>query len=79
VLPGPKASDHFTTLLDAAAALARSVGMVNVLAGVNTSREEAYLQMLQRGFRSRMHLILMHRPNEAGYCRGGLFVLDDWR
>ena len=79
VRPGPKASDHFSALLDAAAALARSVGMANVLAGVNTSREEAYLQMLRRGFRSRMHLIFMHRPNEPGYCRAGVFALDDWR
>jgi GNAT superfamily N-acetyltransferase len=79
VRPGPKAVNHFAALLDAAEALARSVGMANVLAGVNTSREEAYLQMLGRGFRSRMHLILMHRPNEPGYSRGGVFVLDDWR
>ncbi|MBV8437117.1 MAG: GNAT family N-acetyltransferase [Silvibacterium sp.] len=79
VRPGPKAADHFAALLDAAGALARSVGMVNVLAGVNTSREEAYRQMLARAFRSRIHLIIMHRPNEPGYCRPGVFVLDDWR
>ena len=79
VRPGPQAGNHFAALLDAAGALARSVGMANVLAGVNTSREEAYTQMLARGFRSRMHLITMHRPNEPGYSRPGLFVLDDWR
>ncbi len=79
VRPGPEAAEHFAALLDAAGALARSVGMANILAGVNTAREEAYRQMLARGFRSRMHLILMHRPNEPGYSRSGLFVLDDWR
>jgi predicted N-acetyltransferase YhbS len=79
VRPGAGAADRFSALLDAADALANSVGMANVLAGVNTSREEAYWQMLARGFRSRMHLILMHRPNEPGYSRAGVFVLDDWR
>ena len=79
VRPGPKAADHFAAMLDAAGALAQSVGMVNLLAGVNTSREEAYRQMMARGFRSRMHLIIMHRPNEPGYCCPGVFLLDDWR
>ena len=79
VRPGLRAADHFAALFDAAGALAHPVGKANVLAGVNTSREEAYRQMLARGFRSRMHVITMHRPNEPGYCRAGLFVLDDWR
>jgi hypothetical protein len=79
VRPGPGAADRFAALLDTAAALARSVGMPNVLAGVNLAREEAYRQMLARGFRTRMNLVTMHRPNEPGYSRPGLFVLDDWR
>ena len=53
--------------------------MPNVLAGANLTREEAYRQMLDRGLRSRMHVVTMHRPNEPGYTRPGLFVLDDWR
>jgi GNAT superfamily N-acetyltransferase len=79
VRPGPRAADRFAALLDAAGALARSVGMQNVLAGVNLAREEAYRQMLTGGFRSRMQVVTMHRPNEPGYSRPGLFVLDDWR
>jgi GNAT superfamily N-acetyltransferase len=79
VRPGPGAADRFAALLDAAGALARSVGMQNVLAGVNLAREEAYRQMLTGGFRSRMQVVTMHRPNEPGYSRPGLFVLDDWR
>jgi predicted N-acetyltransferase YhbS len=79
VRPGPGALDRFAALLDAAGALARSVGMPNVLAGVNLAREEAYRHMLTRGFRSRMQVVAMHRPNEPGYSRPGLFVLDDWR
>lgn len=79
VRPGPKAIDRFAALLDAASALARSVGMPDVLAGVNLAREEAYRHMLTRGFRSRMQVVTMHRPNEPGYSRPGVFVLDDWR
>jgi predicted N-acetyltransferase YhbS len=79
VRPGPGAADRFAALLDAANALASSVGMVNVLAGVNLAREEAYRLMLTRGFRSRLQVVTMHRPNEPGYSRPGLFLLDDWR
>ena len=79
VRPGVGAEDRFAALLDAADALARSVGMSDVLAGVNTAREEAYRQMIARGFRSRFQVVTMHRPNEPGYSRPGLFVLDDWR
>ncbi len=79
VRPGQGASDRFGALLDAAGALARDAGMANVLAGVSTAREPAYRQMMARGFRSRMHVIAMHRPNEPGYSRPEDFVLDDWR
>jgi GNAT superfamily N-acetyltransferase len=79
VRPGLGASDRFGALLDAVGVLARDAGIATVLAGVNTGREPAYRQMMARGFRSRMHVIIMHRPNEPGYCRPEDFVLDDWR
>jgi predicted N-acetyltransferase YhbS len=79
VRPGPGASDRFGALLDAAGMLAREMGMAHVLAGVSTGREPAYRQMMARGFRSRMQVIVMHRPNEPGYHRPEDFVLDDWR
>ena len=37
--------------------------MANVLAGVNLAREEAYRQMLARGFRTMIQGVTMHRPN----------------
>jgi N-acetylglutamate synthase-like GNAT family acetyltransferase len=79
VRPGAGADGRFAALLDACGARARAAGMENVLAGVNTAREEAYRQMLARGFRARMHVVTMHRPNAAAYSRPGLYVLDDWR
>lgn len=79
VRPGPGAEKRFTALLDACAALAASTGMATIVAGVNTAREEAYRAMVARGFRTQMQGVTMHRPNEPGYSRPGLFVLDDWR
>ena len=79
VRPGPGTEDRFTALLDACAALAVSTGMTTLVAGVNTAREEAYRAMLGRGFRTQIQGVTMHRPNEPGYSRSGLFVLDDWR
>jgi predicted N-acetyltransferase YhbS len=79
VRPGPGAEQRFDALLDGCAALAREAGMPNLLAGVNTAREGAYRQMLARGFRSVIQGVTMHKPNEPGYSRPGLFVLDDWR
>ena len=69
----------FAALFDAAAALAKDVGMPNILAGVNLSHEEAYRQMKALGFRTALQGVAMHRGNEPGYCRPGLHVLDDWR
>lgn len=77
--PGAGGEARFAALLDGCAALARQAGMTEVVAGVSTAREEAYRHMLTRGFRSRIHVVTMHRPNAPGYSRPGLFVLDDWR
>jgi GNAT superfamily N-acetyltransferase len=79
VSPGPGAERRFAALLDGCAALAREIGMPSVVAGVCTAREEAYRQMLAYGFRSQVQVVAMHRPNEPGYSRAGLYVLDDWR
>jgi GNAT superfamily N-acetyltransferase len=79
VRPGPGAEDRFAAVLDACAALTVAAGMTTVVAGVNLAREEAYRAMLGRGFRTQFQGVAMHRPNEGGYSRPGLFVLDDWR
>lgn len=77
--PGPGVEARFAALLDGAAALAHAAGMPTVLAGVNLSRIEAYRQMKADGFRPAFQGVTMHRGNEAGYSRPGVYVLDDWR
>ncbi|HVC53424.1 MAG TPA: GNAT family N-acetyltransferase [Stellaceae bacterium] len=79
VRSGAGAEARFDALLDAAGALAASVGMGKVLAGVSSAREAAYRQMTGRGFRALMNVVTMHRPNEPGYSRPDVYALDDWR
>ncbi len=79
VRPGSGAEERFAALLDACGALGAEVGMASLLAGVNLAREEAYRHMVARGFHAEIQGVTMHRPNEAGYSRPGLYVIDDWR
>jgi predicted N-acetyltransferase YhbS len=79
VQPGGSESRYFGELLTACDNYAASNGAARVLTGVNTARQEAYEEMQQLGFRTRALGIAMHRPNEAGFSRPGVYVLDDWR
>jgi GNAT superfamily N-acetyltransferase len=79
VRPSEKADQEFDRLLSAAESFAAKSGLPKLVAGVNTARIEAYQQMLMRGFRSDFQGVAMHRPNEAGYSRPGVYVIDDWR
>jgi hypothetical protein len=51
----------------------------SLIAGVNTSRDSAYRQMLAHGFRIEIIGVAMHRPKEPGYNRPDVFAIDDWR
>jgi GNAT superfamily N-acetyltransferase len=73
------AEREFSQLLDACEALAVAVGMPVLLVGMNLARYEAYRLLLARGFRTEIQGVAMHRDNEPGYSRPGLFVIDDWR
>jgi GNAT superfamily N-acetyltransferase len=75
----PSADKDYGRLLNAAEALAVSAGMPNVLAGANLARQEAYQQLAERGFRTAVQGVNMHKRNEPGYCRRGIYIIDDWR
>ena len=77
--PGASAAREFDRLLDACDELAAERGLSRIVAGVNPARHEAYRQLLERGFRTDFQGVAMHRPNEAGYNRPGVFLIDDWR
>ena len=79
VRPGPNAEQDFSRLIDACDELASAQQVSRLVAGVNTARHEAYRQMLARGFRPYIQGVVMSRPNEAGYNRRGVYLIDDWR
>jgi GNAT superfamily N-acetyltransferase len=79
VRPGEKAAQMFERLLDACDLFAASRRLKRIEAGVNLARQEAYQQMLARGFRTAFQGVTMHKPNEPGYSRSGMYVIDDWR
>jgi GNAT superfamily N-acetyltransferase len=79
IRPGPRERSNFGLLLDAIEAMANAKQLKRITAGVNTARQEAYSDLLARGFRTDMQGVTMHRANDAGYHRAGVFVIDDWR
>jgi N-acetylglutamate synthase-like GNAT family acetyltransferase len=77
--PGNNAEWNFNRLLDACEEMARAENLTRLAAGVNTARIEAYRQMLARGFRTDLQGVAMEKPNEAGYNRPDVCLIDDWR
>jgi len=79
VRPGATAEDYFSRLIDACNEMASKEHFSRLRGAVNTARHEAYRQMLARGFRTDIQGVVMSRPNEAGYNRPGVYLIDDWR
>ena len=79
VRSGPDAGVAFVRLLAACEAFAVERGVPRLVAGVNTGRREAYRAMLACGFRTDVQGLAMDRPDEAGYNRPGVYIIDDWR
>jgi hypothetical protein len=79
VRDGPSAEQNYVRLLDACEALAVAVGTPNLLAGGNMARHEAYRHLVERGFRTEIQGVAMHKGNDPGYCRPGAYIIDDWR
>lgn len=77
--PGARAAGSFERLLSACEALAQTEGLGQLVAGVNTSRHDAYRLMLGRGFRAMLQGVAMQLGNASGYNRAECFVIDDWR
>jgi ribosomal protein S18 acetylase RimI-like enzyme len=79
VRDGPSAEEDYGRLLDACEALAVAAGMPNVLAGANMARHEAYRHLVNRGFRTEIQGVSMHKDNDPGYSIPGAYIIDDWR
>jgi len=46
---------------------------------VNLARHAAYRRMLEAGFRADLQGVSMQKPNEDGFNRPDVFLIDDWR
>ena len=79
VTPGPGAGRTFAALVDACQGLAAASGSRRLTLGVNTARHDAYRHLLAAGFRTDLPGVTMHRPNDPGYDRPDVYLLDDWR
>ncbi|WP_167534742.1 GNAT family N-acetyltransferase [Streptomyces tendae] len=79
VRPGPEAANRFERLLDACEQLAAERGLGELDAGTNLGRPDTYRRMIDRGLRTRLQGVTMHRPNEPGYSHPDAYVIDDWR
>jgi GNAT superfamily N-acetyltransferase len=79
VRSGHTAPVDFARLVDACESFASERGATRLVAGVNLARREAYRLMLERGFRTEIQGVAMHKPDEPGYNRAGVYLIDDWR
>lgn len=79
VRPGQEAGDRFERLLNECEALAAVRGLERIVVGVNAARHDAYRRLLARGYRTWLEGVIMQRPNEPGYCRPDVYVIDDLR
>lgn len=76
---GATAERDFKRLLEACEQMAAGRNLSRLFAGVNTARHEAYRQMLAGGFRTDIQGVVMSKPNEPGYNRPDVYLIDDWR
>jgi GNAT superfamily N-acetyltransferase len=72
-------ADGFERLIAAIEHLADERGAKTVIAGMNAGRRGAYRLLQARGYRANFIGVAMHRPDQAGYQRPEVYVIDDWR
>ena len=79
IRPGSNAGQYFDELLDACEAFGASQGLSRLAAGTNLAREDSYLRMKAKGFRTDFQGVAMQSFNDPGYNHSDVYVIDDWR
>ncbi len=69
----------FVRLVTACESLAAAIGAERLHAGMATARLAAYRALLDRGYRTEMHGVIMRRPAGPGWDLPDRFVIDDLR
>ena len=77
--PGMGAGERFERLVDACESVAGALGAWQLVAGVNTSRHDAYVRLLARGYRAIIQGVAMVCPNDERLTRASDYLIDDWR
>jgi len=79
VASSPLPGYHFNDLLNACEIFAVGKGLNRIIAGMNTARGDAYMQIQRHGYRTDRLGVVMQNPNRPGYNRSGIYIIDDWR
>jgi GNAT superfamily N-acetyltransferase len=79
VKPASNSAQLFDDLLNACEGYGIAQNLNRLTGGANMGRHNAYRRMIERGFRTDLLGVAMHRPNEPGYHLPDVYVIDDWR
>lgn len=74
-----RAAADFERLVAACEQFAADREATRLVAGMSTARRDAYRILLQRRFVTDFIGVTMHCPDEPGYSRPDVYVIDDWR
>jgi hypothetical protein len=75
---GDGAAERFERILDGCDVFALSRG-VDLEAGINLAREDAYGRMRAHGYKTKAQGVEMQRPHVAGFSRADAYVINDLR
>lgn len=78
-LAAAKSAQAFEQLVDRCEAFSIILGMSSLVAGVDTACVDAYHRILARKFQLSTLLLSMHKPNQAGYSRPDVYIIEDRR
>ncbi|MDJ0616824.1 MAG: GNAT family N-acetyltransferase [Calothrix sp. MO_192.B10] len=69
----------FEQLIDECEILAATLGVFFLVAGIDTACVDAYRRIMARQFRIQNFSVSMHKPNQSGYNRPDVYVIEDKR
>ena len=78
-LAAAKSAVAFEQLIDECEALTVTLALSSLVAGIDTACIDAYRRMRARKYYLKSLSISMHKPNEAGYSRPDVYVIEDRR
>lgn len=78
-LGAAKGAEAFEQLIDECEALTMMLGISSLVAGVDTACVDAYRRIIAKKFRPSVLSVSIHKPNQAGYSRPDVYVIEDRR